>query len=125
MASGIKKTVFLFFITFSAFAQNPNDITGKWKTEDHIKMQAEIYLGTDGLYYGKIIQDQDNPKTIGKIILKKLKYDNKSATYKGLMSPPDKDAELNATLSLENENKIKIVARKLILSKTIYFTRVK
>ena len=125
MASIIQKTVFVLLVSISAFGQKAKEIEGVWKSDDKKKIEIQIYLASDGYYYGKIIQDQDNKNNVGKIILKELKYDNKNNSFSGIMLPPDKDIEANATITFENNKKIKVVAKKLLLSKTIYFTKVK
>lgn len=107
-------------ILFSAgsFSQNPNDIVGKWKDEKHNSKQLEIYLGKDGLYYGKEV-------TSDKIILKQLTYNEKLKNYTGKMSPPEKDITLNVTISFESSTRLKFVAKKFIMSKEIYFVKLK
>ena len=125
MASIIQKTVFVLLVSISAFGQKAKEIEGVWKSDDKKKIEIQIYLASDGYYYGKITQDQDNKDNIGKIILKELKYDNKNNSFNGIMLPPDKDMEANAFITFQNTKKIKVVAKKLFLSKTIYFAKVK
>ena len=125
MASIIQKTVFVLLVSISAFGQKAKEIEGVWKSDDKKKIEIQIYLASDGYYYGKITQDQDNKDNIGKIILKELKYDNKNNSFNGIMLPPEKDMEANAFITFQNTKKIKVVAKKLFLSKTIYFAKVK
>jgi uncharacterized protein (DUF2147 family) len=125
MTTIIKTTVLALFISLTVSAQKEKDILGKWKTEDNMDLQAEIFLANDGLYYGKIIQDKDKKVSNGKQILKKFVYDSKANSFKGKMSPHDRDMELNATITFESEDKLKVVARKFLFSKTIYFLKIK
>jgi Uncharacterized protein conserved in bacteria (DUF2147) len=107
------------------WAQNANSILGKWKNLDAEKaMQMEIYLAQDGKYYGKIINDNSQPSKNGNIALKALQYDAKKGTYKGTMSPPDAKTEINVTLSLQDNNKLKMVGKKFFMSKTFYLQRI-
>jgi hypothetical protein len=121
----IKLLVALVLFTISVSAQTESTIIGKWKGDEKPDMQSEFYLDKDGLYYGKIIKDVENKGTLGRIILKKFKYDAKTNAFKGKMSPPDRDMELDATITFVNNDKLKIVAKKFIITKTIYFIRIK
>ena len=126
MKTIIKTTVLALFLSLTVSAQKEKDILGKWKTEDNADVQAEIYLLSDGLFYGKVIMDKDKKVTNGKIILKKFVYNKKTNSFKGKLSPHDRDMELNATITFESEDKLKVVASKfLVFSKTIYFLKIK
>lgn len=59
----MRKLFFLclaLFVVAPVFAQDANDIVGKWKTIDDNTKEAmsvvEIYKGSDGKYYGKIVE---------------------------------------------------------------------
>lgn len=125
MATNIQKTLLVMILSISAYAQKTKDIEGNWKSEDKKKIEIQIYQASDGFCYGKITHDGDDKNNIGKIILKALKYDNKNNSFNGIMLPPDKDIEANATITFENNKKIKVIAKKLLLSKTIYFIKVR
>ncbi len=125
MKAPIKLLVALLLFTVSITAQTESTIIGKWKGEDKPDMQSEFYLDKDGFYYGKVIKDTDNKGTLGRIILKKFKYNSKTNSFSGKMSPPDRDMELDATITFESNDKLKIVAKKFIMTKTIYFIRIK
>lgn len=100
------------------FAQSANDISGKWKAEDDSSKLIEIYLAKDGFYYGKA----NNPKQTGykQIMINKLQYNAGNKTYKGTMTPPDMDMTMNVTISFVTKTKLKVVAKKIIMSKTFY-----
>lgn len=120
-----------FFTAFllggtSAFCQTAGNITGNWKIEAKDKpAEMEIYLASGDAYYGKIINDNNNPSTNGTIILKELKYNKVSQSFKGTIRPPDADIELNVTVSIVDKDHLKMVAKKLLMSKTVYLTRIK
>jgi hypothetical protein len=84
----------------------------------------EIYLAKNGKYYGKAINDNSTPSKNGNLIIKKLSYITEAKNYKGTMEPPDMNVTLNITVTLETANRLKIVAKKLLMSKTIYFSRI-
>lgn len=115
--SALLIAVLLLFST-GIFAQSANDIVGKWKAEDDSAKLVEIYLATDGFYYGKA----NNPKQAGyeKTMMNKLQYDPASKTYKGSMTPADMNMTLNVTINSVSKTRLKIVAKKFMMSKTFY-----
>jgi uncharacterized protein (DUF2147 family) len=120
---GLSLIIFLF--SLAAFSQ-AGAITGNWQAEDKTKdMQMEIYLAKDGNYYGKIINNKSKASKNGTLVLQKLSYDEKKQQYTGTIKPPDADLTLNATVTLENTNRIKIVAKKFVMNKTMYLIRIK
>jgi uncharacterized protein (DUF2147 family) len=105
--------------------QSPNAIVGRWKGEEEGKpLQMEIYLAADGKYYGKVVNDDNKKSKNGAIVVKQLSYIPKSNTYKGSMQPPEAAMTFNITLSLENNDRIRIVARRFLISKTMYLSRI-
>jgi hypothetical protein len=108
----------------SLCAQSATTIAGKWKAENDPDQKSEFYLAKDNFYYAKVIESQ-NTENNGKIILKKIKYNEATKTYKGIMSPLDKDIELNATISFITNHKLMVVAKKAFMSKTLYFIRIR
>ena len=125
MATIVKTTIIALFISFAVSAQKGKDILGKWKTEDNFNLEAEIFSSNDGLYYGKIVQDKGKKVNNGKIILKKFVYNSKTNSFKGKLSPHDRNMEMNAIITFENHDILKVVAHKFLFSKTIYFLRIK
>jgi hypothetical protein len=121
----MKKLLLFILTSFSIFnfQTNENKIIGIWTSKEKEANQIEIYRDNNGLFQG-IPATKNSDKTAKKAI-KKLKYDAKTATYKGTMSPPDRDLELNVTISITKNGELKVVATKFIMSKTIYFTRTK
>jgi hypothetical protein len=118
----IKKKICLIlfspFVTLSIWAQNANDIIGIWRSEDQPEKIIEITL-KDGLYFG----NETNKE--GKMVLKALKYNPSTLIYQGIMEPKGKSLSLNVNVQFVNTNKLKTVAKKFLLSKTIYLIRVK
>ncbi|SDG73408.1 DUF2147 domain-containing protein [Chitinophaga filiformis] len=115
-----------FFAGTPAFCQIKVNITGNWKIEAKDKpAEIEIYPAKDDAYYGKIINDNNVPSKNGTIVLKALKYDKADQAFKGTMRPPDADVDLNVTVSPVDKDRLKMTARKLLVSKTIYLTRIK
>jgi hypothetical protein len=128
MPGKIKSILLIAIFVFGSilsFGQTASQIIGKWKSDEKEKdVQMEIYLAKDGNYYGKVINDNTTPCKNGNLIIKKLSYTNEAKNYKGTMEPPGINTTLNVTVTLETANRLKVVAKKLLMSKTIYFSRV-
>jgi hypothetical protein len=128
MAQHVKKALLataVLLSTLTVSAQTGSEIIGQWKGEKEPERQMEFYLDKDGLYCAKAITSKQTEMVKEQVLLKKLKYDEASKTFRGMMSPPDANVELNATVTMISSNKLKIVAKKLVMSKTIYLIRVK
>jgi hypothetical protein len=118
-------TLIIILFSVAAFSQ-AGAITGNWQAEDKSKdMQMEIYLAKDGYYYSKVINNNSKPSKNGTLVLQKLSYDEKKQQYTGTIKPPEASLTLNATVTMENTNRIKIVAKKFVMSKTLYLIRIK
>lgn len=115
----------LLILLLTSFSYSEKSkISGEWKSidEDETKY-IKIYLAKNGYYYGKV----NNPKSehYGEIILRKLEFDADTKKYTGTMSPPDKNMTLDVTINMVNDNKFKMVGKKLFMTKTIYFSKIK
>lgn len=116
----------LLFVSTSIFCQTAGSITGNWKSEIKDKPLAmEIYMAADNAYYGKVINDSSSPSQNGRITLKKLEYDIPSQTFKGTMRPPDADIELAVTVAIIDKDRLKLTAKKMLITRTVYLTRIK
>ncbi|SEP40435.1 hypothetical protein [Mucilaginibacter sp. OK283] len=118
--------IILLFGGLGAFCQTNEGVIGNWKIGLKDKaMDIEIYLAKDSNYYGKIINDSHTPSKNGVIILKKLKYNEPSKTFKGLMHPEDADIQLDVNVTVIDPDHLKMVAKKMLISRTVYLTRIK
>lgn len=118
----IQTTLFSMFYLFSfsemGFTQTNPSISGRWVMENEPQKIISIYLARDGFYYGKI--DQPASKDNGKLVIQKLRYNTEKKLYQGTMSPPDQNITLNVSLTFVGEKRIKLEARKMFLTKTMY-----
>jgi hypothetical protein len=103
-------------------AQQGNSIVGRWQgTAQDKPMQMEIYLGSDGLYYGKRIDGQPTAT----LVLKGLRYQTATGQYKGKMTPPDANMDINVTITIMGNDRLQLVGKKFLLTKTFYLQRFK
>jgi len=110
-------------LTLLLYAQSDsNNILGNWTALEENR-QISIYLGRDNRYYGKIINDDSDNSKNGKIILRKLDYDESDKCFKGEIAPPEEDIEINVKVYLVGTDTLKIVAKKFVFTKTLYFQR--
>lgn len=108
----------------AAKAQTSGKIVGNWKDDELPKRLVEFYQGEEGLYYGRIVRDE-NEDLNGKVFIKKLRYDESAQTYTGLVSPPDIEAniEIKTTISWVAKDTLQVVVRNIFQTKKILFTR--
>lgn len=106
-------------------AQSPNEIIGKWNNKEDKHGLMEFYQAEDGLYYGRMINADGGEAKNGKVVLRKLRYNSESKTFTGLISPPDFNIELNATLSWIEKDALLVVAKNMFKTKKIRFDRIK
>jgi hypothetical protein len=117
-------TLTFLMLMFASIAQNPDKMLGKWKFEEDAKSVVEIYLAKDGMYYGKIITAGDEKMKVGHLLFQKCKYEESSTSLKGIIRPTETTKEMNVTISLDNNGKLKAVAKKFFMSKTLLFRKV-
>lgn len=120
--------VLLLLATLRLMANNTkmsNDsqsIIGNWIVDEVPSKAVEFYLARDNYYYGKITTPGD--KEYGKLLFKKIQYDKEQNTFIGIMTPPDKPVELDVTITIESTSRLKIVAKKFLMTRTIHLTKI-
>lgn len=143
----MKKQAFIIFtliiFTQLAFAQNANDLLGKWQSA-HGSGQIQIYK-KGNLYYGKIVwlrepnddtgkpkRDIKNPSQnlrsrpiVGLDVLHGFSYKNNGIWSEGKIYDPKSGNTYNCQMTLEEKNKLNIRAYFGIslLGKTETWTR--
>lgn len=110
-------------VLLSSFTPTAPDILGTWKADQLENSTIEVYQADDGYIYGKII-DSDQKSWIGEVILKKVKYDPKKKEWVGKVYSLRMYFSVDATLTLEGSEKLKLVGRRFYMSKTFYWERV-
>lgn len=127
----------LLFISTTLFAQQADDVIGKYHLPNGIDIK--IYKVEDS-YNGKIIalneypetKDKKNPNKskrkellLGKVIIKNLKFDTDEKKWnKGKMYGPDKGINVNLEITASNNDEMTIVVSKFIFWKTLKWKRI-
>ena len=111
-----------FFLSFLPNYQHSDTIMGIWKATDLNNSTIELYETEAGLLHGKII-DSDEKAWIGKVILTEGKYDSKNNQWQGNLYSLKRKMTIPATLSLTSKNKLKLVGKKFLMTKTFYWER--
>lgn len=113
---------FLFLVTIQTAMISQDNISGTWLAEDLDHSVINIYKENDGLYYAKITESE-NKAYINKIVLKEMKYNPKDKVWKGTIYSPKRNMEIDGTISLDSNEKMKLVGKKYFMTKTFYWTR--
>jgi hypothetical protein len=123
----MKMTIITFTISMLSMCfikQNAEGMLGKWIADEDKKKVVEIYLAKDGFYYGRDIgSTEDGKGKFGHLIFQKCTYETKTETLNGTMQPPDKKIDLAVTIQLEKNGKLRVVAKKFFMTKTLYFSK--
>ena len=95
---------------------------GIWLTKDFENSTIKIYKAKNGFWYGKVLTS-NNPKFLNKLILKEAIYDDKAAALIGVMYHPEMSISIDATLTKETNNQLKLVGKRFLITKTFYWTK--
>ena len=132
-------TFFLLLISNIIFAQNADDIIGKYHLPNNL--DVELYKQGD-VYFGKIIalngcdngqtMDVKNPEEskrsdllIGKIIIKDLRFDKEERQWlDGKMYGPEKGIFFNLKVTNINKKEIVIVGSKFLFWRTLIWNKI-
>jgi len=131
-------SLFILFFTTTIFAQQADDIVGKY----HLPNDLDVEIFKDGkTYSGKIIALNNYPETrdiknsdkskrddllLGKVIITKLKFNSNEKEWEnGKMYGPDKGITVNLEVTEFNDNEITIVGSKFVFWKTMKWKKIK
>jgi hypothetical protein len=110
-------------MSFQTASYDPNNLIGSWKGEGELGLSVEFYLAADGAYYGKLNDKTD--KNYGKIVFKKIMYNQTEKNFSGTLIPADKDITLSVKINFENSSRIKVIAKKFMITRVVYFSKSK
>ncbi len=136
----LKITVLLLIISFGSFAQQKDDIIGKYLLPNNLEI--EVFKDNNG-FSAKIIalnnykngQTKDsknsnkskrNDLLLGKIVLTNLVYNPAKNQWKnGKLYVPDKGITINLKVTKIKGNEVTVVGSKYIFWKTITWKKIK
>ena len=117
-------TLSVLFVASLLYAQTiESKIIGNWFCVEMDKSTINVYKAADGFYYAKITESEVKTN-VGKTILTKAKYNKTENTFTGTMTRPSNGMEINSTIYMENDNRVKVVGKKFIITKTFYWTKI-
>jgi len=128
-----KRVIFLavlflsFFINHTMLHANgvkdqEGKLIGKWYAEDLEQSVISIVKKSDGTLEGTIVESADS-KFIGKRVLYDLKYEGDDQAFKGRLYSPKRNMEIDCTITFESSEKLKIVGKKLFMTRTFYWDK--
>lgn len=97
-------------------------ILGKWYAEEMDESVIEVKQDTDGSVKGVIIESS-NEEYVGKKVIYDCRFDAEDDAYKGKIYSVARKMEIDGTFTLEAADKLKIVGKKLFITKTFYWVR--
>jgi hypothetical protein len=104
--------------------KSQNEIAGKWFCAEADNTTMNVYKSTDGLWYSTI-HSSDEKVDIGKNALRKLSFNSKEKVYEGELQLASNGLKISVRVNLEPDGSLKVAGRKLIITKTFYWKRVK
>ncbi len=123
----VKLKFYLTLLTLLLVAQTKvlaqtieSKISGTWYCEEMNMSKISLYKKADGYWYAKITAS-DAKENIGKTIIERAQYNAKDNALYGTLVRPGNGMQVNATITLESNNKIKIVGKKWMITKTFYW----
>ncbi|MGD1841063.1 MAG: hypothetical protein ACFB0B_09225 [Thermonemataceae bacterium] len=108
-------------ISAATFAQSAEKIAGKWYAEEVDKSVIKIYKAKNGHWYGKIIESADEEK-VDHLLLDKIVYDEDKEALTSTLKATN-GMNVKATLTLVDAQTLKIVGRKMLMSKTFIWKK--
>ena len=109
-----------FLVAFSS--SQDQVILGNWFSAEMNNAIIEVYKGEDNRFYGKIVKC-DKEEWVGETILKKAVYDESKKRWKGEIYSLKRKMTISVNLTLTDDNKLKLVGKKFLFSKTFYWER--
>ena len=94
------------------------DLAGQWWVADR-ELMIQMYQTNDGAWQGKI-EASPRAAEVGHRVIRDARFD--AGVYRGTLSMPD-TGSASVELSMKTATSLKVVAKKLLLSKTFLWTR--
>lgn len=103
-------------------AQSSADFSGLYSADEMEVSKIKLYENEQNVWVAKIMEDSEKGKK-GTILLKDGKYDAATNQIKGTLVKPGGSMEIDATVSVKNNNQLEIVGKKFLMTRTFVWTK--
>lgn len=114
--------VLFFATTLYSTINQPSDFEGTWYSPEMDNMKIRVYQATDHLWYGKIVES-NNEDDVGKLMLRKMSYNDPDNSLNGEAQKPDNFFVANVKLQLKSKNELKLSVSKFMMSRSYILVR--
>lgn len=97
-------------------------IIGSWYAEELDQSTIEVTRLTDGSFQGTI-KASSTPTYIGHKVIYNFRYHEEERSYKGTISSAARNMELEGVITVEKDGRLKLIGKKLFMTKTFYWVR--
>ena len=115
-------SMLLFATTVYSSSDKPTDFEGTWHSPEMDNMKIRVYQSSDKLWYGKIVES-DNKDDVGKLMLRKMSYNEGDNSLNGEVQKPDNFFVANVKLHLNSKNELKLTVSKFMMSRSYILVR--
>lgn len=98
-------------------------IIGRWYAEELDQSIIEVLRAEKGGFEG-IIRKSANPNLVGQKVIRGFSYQKKEKHYVGTIYSAIRKMELDGTMKLESQGRLRVTGEKLFITKTFYWSRV-
>jgi hypothetical protein len=114
--------ILLFATTIYSTSNKPSDFEGTWHSPEMDNMKITVYQSSDNLWYGKIVES-DNKDDVGKLMLRKMSYNERDNSLNGEAQKPDNFFVANVKLHLKSKNELRLTVSKFMMSRSYILGR--
>ncbi len=101
---------------------NADDILGTWYSEKMDESYFQVKKESNNVY-SAIITRSSKKDYIGKQVMKEVKFNPKSGSWKGILISPSRGIEIDAEFIPLNPKKLQVNGKVLFMSKTFYWEK--
>lgn len=110
-------------LSVKVFAQDSTEkVIGLWYAEELEQSIIEVVSLEDGSFEG-VIKSSSTPKYVGHKVIYDFRFDAEENKYKGTISSAARNMELDGSITIEEDGRLKLTGKKLFMSKTFYWER--
>lgn len=114
--------ILLFATAVYSSSDKPTDFEGVWHSPEMNNMKIRVYQSSDKLWYGKIVES-DKKDDVGKLMLRKMSYNEHDNSLNGKAQKPDNFFVANVKLHLKSKDELKLTVSKFMMSRSYTLLR--